>query len=226
MSNKLDSMARIILTGATGMVGEGVLHECLRHGGVEEVLVIGRTSCGVHHPKLKEIIHPDFYNLSAIEESIKGYNACFFCAGVTSVGKKEAEYYRLTHTMTLEFARAVLKQNPSMIFCYISGRGTDSTEHGTSMWARVKGQTENDLMKLPFQHVYNFRPGIIAPTKGLKNTLGLYKYAGWVVPVIRTILPKSVISLEQLGKAMLTALMRGYDKQIVEVKDIFVLNEN
>jgi uncharacterized protein YbjT (DUF2867 family) len=225
MSNKLESRAKIILTGATGMVGEGVLHECLQHGGVEEVLVIGRKPCGVRHDKLKEIIHPDFYDLSPIENQLNGYNACFFCAGVSSIGLKEAEFYRLTHTMTLLMARTLVKHNPGMIFCYISGRGTDSTEKGKTMWARVKGQTENDLVKLPFKHVYNFRPGIISPAKGLKNTLNVYKYMGWMIPVIRTVSPKYIVSLRQLGKAMLNAIMRGYNKQVLEVKDIHTLAE-
>ncbi|HEV7783585.1 MAG TPA: NAD-dependent epimerase/dehydratase family protein [Chitinophagaceae bacterium] len=225
MNNKLDAAARIILTGATGMVGEGVLHECLQHGGVEEVLVINRKPCGIRHPKLKEIIHPDFYDLTPIENQLTGYNACFFCAGVSSVGKREPEFYRLTHTMTMAVARTLVKHNPQMIFCYISGRGTDSTEHGKTMWARVKGLTENDLMKLPFKHVYNFRPGILSPTKGLKNTLGFYKYMGWLVAVIRTVSPRSVCSLEQLGKAMLNSLTKGYEKQILEVKDIHALSE-
>ena len=225
MDKKLDSASRIILTGATGMVGEGVLHECLQHGGVEEVLVIGRKPCGIIHPKLKEIIHADFYDLSSIEEQLKGYNACFFCAGVSSIGKKEPEFYRLTHTMTLHVAQTLVKQGPPMIFCYISGRGTDSTEQGRTMWARVKGLTENDLMKLPFKHVYNFRPGVLSPTKGLKNTLSFYKYMGWLVPVIRALSPKSICSLEQLGKAMINSVTKGYEKQILEVKDILMLSE-
>jgi hypothetical protein len=211
---------KAILTGATGMVGEGVLHECLQHDEVEEVLVVGRKPCGVIHPKLKEIIHPDFYYLAAIENQLSGYNACFFCLGVSSVGMKEEEYYKLTYILTLNFATTLLHRNPDMTFCYISGASTDSTEKGKSMWARVKGKTENDLMKLPFKNVYNFRPGIMKPTKGLKNTLSFYKYLGWLIPIIKLFAPGSILSLKQVGHAMINAVTKGYEKHILEVKDI------
>lgn len=214
---------RAILTGATGMVGEGVLHECLQHGDVEAVLVIGRRSCGVTHQKLKEIVHPDFHYLASIETQLTGYNACFFCLGVSSVGMKEPDYYKSTYLLTMNFATTLLHKNPGMTFCYISGAGTDSSEKGRLMWARVKGRTENDLMKLPFKGVYNFRPGIIAPTKGLKNTLKLYKYFGWLIPIIRLVSRKAVVTLKELGLAMINAAAKGYDKQIIEMKDIFVL---
>jgi hypothetical protein len=216
---------KAILTGATGMVGEGVLHECLQHDEVEEVLVVGRKSCDITHPKLKEIIHSDFYNLSAIEDQLKGYNACFFCLGVSSVGKNEAQFYKPTYTLTMHFATTLSKHNPDMIFCYISGAGTDSTEKGRIMWARVKGKTENDLMKLPFKKVYNFRPGIIKPTKGLKNTLSFYKYFGWLLPVIKLIAPKYISTLKELGLSMINAATKGCEKQILEVKDIVTLSK-
>jgi uncharacterized protein YbjT (DUF2867 family) len=216
---------KAILTGATGMVGEGVLHECLQHDEVEEVLVVGRKSCGVSHPKLKEIIHPDFYNLSAIEDQLSGYNACFFCLGVSSVGKNEEQFYKPTYTLTMHFATTLSRHSPDMTFCYISGAGTDSTEKGKMMWARVKGKTENDLMKLPFIKVYNFRPGIIKPTKGLKNTLSFYKYLGWLIPIIKLISQKYIVSLEELGLAMINAANKGYEKQILEVKDIVALSK-
>lgn len=217
---------KIILTGASGMVGEGVLHECLQHPSIGEVLVIGRRACGTVHPKLKELIHADFFDLSPVESQLKGYDACLFCAGVSSVGMKESEYYRLTHTMTLHMAHILARLDPSMIFCYISGRSTDSTEKGRSMWARVKGQTENDLMKLPFKRVYNFRPGILQPTKGLNNTLGFYKWMGWLIPVVKKLSPKWICSLEQLGKAMINAVVVGYPKQILEVNDIVELSNS
>ena len=160
------------------MVGEGVLNECLEHNNVEQVLVINRRPCGITHPKLKEIIHADFYDLSPLEKQLVNYNACFFCLGVSSVGMKEKEFYRLTYTLTMHVAQTLPKLNPGMTFCYISGAGTDSTEKGRVMWARVKGKTENDLMKLPFRRVYNFRPVVLQPTKGSKNTLPYYKYFG------------------------------------------------
>ena len=205
------------------MVGEGVLHECIRHEDVEEVLVVGRKSCGANHPKLKEIVHKDFFDLSAIENLLIGYNACFFCLGVSSVGMKEEQYYKLTYTLTMNFATTLSKHNPDMVFCYISGKSTDSSEKGRMMWARVKGKTENDLMKLHFKDVYNFRPGVITPTKGLKNTLKLYKYLGWLIPLIKLIAPRSISSLKQLGLAMINAATKGYEKQLLEVKDIIEL---
>ena len=165
------------------MVGEGVLHECLLHPQVEAVMVINRKPCGISHPKLKEIIHTDFFDLSGIQNQLEGYDACFFCLGVSSIGMKEPEYYRMTYTLTINVAQTLSKLNPGMTFCYISGSGTDSTEKGRQMWARVKGKTENDLMKLPFKQVFNFRPGFMYPTKGLKNTLPFYKYISWMYPI-------------------------------------------
>ena len=211
---------KAIVTGATGMVGEGVLHECLQHPQVTEVLVIGRKPCGVIHPKLKEIIHADFFDLSSTQDQLKGYNACYFCLGVSSVGMKEPEYYKMTYTLTMHVAETLSKQNPDMIFCYVSGGGTDSTEKGNSMWARVKGKTENDLMNLPFKQVYNFRPGYMHPTKGLKNVLPYYKYITWLYPFFRAVLPNFVSTLAELGLAMINVTLFGYEKQILEVKDI------
>ncbi|MES1220202.1 MAG: NAD-dependent epimerase/dehydratase family protein [Bacteroidota bacterium] len=225
MKDPSTSKIRAIVTGATGMVGEGVLHECLQHEDVEQVLVINRKPCGSSHPKLKEIIHADFFDFSSIESQLTNYNACFFCLGVSSVGMKEPEYTRLTYTLTMHVAGTLSKLNPGMTFCYISGASTDSTEKGRMMWARVKGKTENDLMKLPFNHVYNFRPGIIQPTKGLKNTLSFYKYLGWLIPIIKLLAPNYIITLKQLGVAMINAATKGYEKQILEVKDILALSK-
>jgi hypothetical protein len=182
---KMEATIKAIITGVTGMVGEGVLHECLQHPDIEAVLVISRKPCGALHPKLKEIIHQDFLHLSAIENQLIGYNACYFCLGVSSVGMKELEYYNLTYALTMHVAQTLSRINPGMTFCYVSGSGTDSTEKGRLMWARVKGKTENDLMKLPFKQVYAFRPGFMKPTKGLKNTLPFYKYVTWMYPFFR-----------------------------------------
>jgi len=212
-----------IITGATGMVGEGVLHECLQHPDVESVLVINRRPCEVKHPKLKEIIHKDFFDISPIEKELIGYNACFFCLGVSSIGLKEPEYFRLTHTLTLHVAETLNRLNSGMTFCYVSGARTDSTEKGRSMWARVKGKTENDLMKLSFKSVYNFRPGLMKPTKGLKNTLKAYNYLGWIYPIIRTLSPNSACTLKEVGMAMINAADKGYEKHILEVRDIVEL---
>jgi uncharacterized protein YbjT (DUF2867 family) len=211
---------QVILTGATGMVGEGVLHEALQSDLIEKVLIINRKPSGMQHPKLTEIIHRDFFNLASVAGKLQGYNACFFCLGVSSVGMKEPEYYRLTYTLTLNVAELLSRQNPQMSFCYVSGAGTNSTEKGGQMWARVKGKTENDLAKLPFKAVYNFRPGIIEPTKGLKNALKFYHWLGWLIPLIRALAPKTISSLKELGLAMINVSAKGYEKQVLEVMDI------
>ena len=214
----------LIITGVTGMVGEGVLHECLLSPDVEKVLVVSRKPCGVKHPKLSEIIHQDFFNLSPVESGLSGYNACFFCLGVSSVGMKKASYERMTYDLTMNFARTLARVNSGMSFCYISGAGTDTTEKGKSHWARVKGKTENDLQTLGFRQTFLFRPGILKPTPGLSNTLGFYKWAGWLIPVFELLAPNHVTSLTQLGKAMIRAVTKGYDKKIIEVKDIKLLS--
>lgn len=214
---------RVIITGATGMVGEGVMHECLLHPQVESVLVINRKTGGVIHPRLKEIIHQDFADIAPIAGELKGYNACFFCAGVTSVGKSEEEYYKLTYTLTLGFAKTLAEIEPDMTFEYVSGGSTDSTEKGRVMWARVKGKTENDLMKLPFKHVYNFRPGYMHPTPGLKNVNSYYKYITWLYPIVKRLFPNAVSTLKEQGLGMINAALYGAGKQILEVKDIKAL---
>jgi len=217
---------KVIITGATGMIGEGVLYECLNHPEVEMVLVITRKSCGYSNPKLTEIIHDNFLDFSSISNSLKGYNACYFCLGVTSVGKSEVEYTKLTYTLTLGFATILVSLNPDMTFCYISGANTDSTEKGRSMWARVKGKTENDLMKLPFKQVYNFRPGGIEPFLPLKPTQTYYKtyrYLGWLFALMKVIAPGYVIKLKDLAAAMINASLIGYSKNILEMNDMKLL---
>jgi hypothetical protein len=219
----LHTKLRVIITGATGMVGEGVLHQCLNDERVEKVLLLSRKAYGLPHPKLKELLHDDFFNLSAVENQLSGYNACFFCLGVSSIGLKEPEYTRLTYTLTLHVAETLSRLNQGMGFCYVSGAGTDSTETGRSMWARVKGKTENDLCKLPFGAVYLFRPGYIHPGKGLKNTHSFYKYIGWFYPLATTFFPGTVNSIEEIGEAMMNVVEGGYDRNVIEVKDIRAL---
>jgi uncharacterized protein YbjT (DUF2867 family) len=214
---------RAIVTGATGMVGEGVLHECLNHDSVEKVLVIGRRPCGYDHPKLSEIIHDDFRDLSSIEKQLGGYNACFFCLGASSVGMKEADYRSLTYDLTMHMARTLSKCNRDMTFCYVSGAGTDSTEKGKLMWARVKGKTENDLMKLPFKRAFGFRPALMIPTKGLKRTHGYYKVMAPLFPLFRIFFPHYISTLQEVGLAMINAAARGYEKPVLEVRDINAL---
>ncbi|PBQ31394.1 epimerase [Sphingobacteriaceae bacterium] len=217
---------KVIVTGVTGMVGEGVLHECVLNPDVEEILILTRKPSGYKHPKVKEIVHEDFFNLVPIQEKLSGYNACFFCLGVSSVGMKEEGYTKMTYTLTLHAAGIISKQNKDLVFTYVSGAGTDSTEKGNSMWARVKGKTENDLSKLPFKAVYLFRPGFMLPTKGLKNTLKMYKYFSWLYPVLRTLFPSTASTLKELGLAMIHVALKGYEKSILEVKDIVKAAKN
>ena len=217
---QVPEILRPIIFGATGMVGEGVLHEALRHPAVERVLVVGRKTCSVTDPGLREIIHADFSDFTAIEGDLRGWNACFFCLGVSSVGKKEDEYRRITYDLTMAAAQILSRINPGMTFCYVSGAGTDSSEHGRLMWARVKGKTENDLRRLPFRAVYAFRPGFIKPTPGLNNA---YPFAGVVgagYPLWKFLFPKYVCTLEDLGRAMIHSALRGYATPILENRDI------
>ena len=214
---------KAIITGATGMVGEGVMHECLLHPDVESVLLINRKASNVAHPKLIEIIHNNYFDFSSIEEQLKGYNACFFCLGTTSIGKKEAEYTKITFDITKALADALIKLNPETTFCYVSGTGTDTSEKGKSMWARVKGRTENYILKLGFRHAYAFRPGVIIPTKGLKNTLSPYKYLSPLIPVVKLLFPKHICTLKEIGLAMINSVNKEYEKSILEVEDIKIL---
>ena len=211
---------KTIITGTTGMVGEGVLHECLNHPDVESVLVINRRTCNASHPKLKEILHNNFYDFTSIEDRLTGYNACFFCLGTTSVGKNEEEYTRITYELTKALADNLIKLNPEMTFCYVSGVGTDSTENGKVMWARVKGRTENYLLNLGFKKAFVFRPGIILPTKGLKNTLTLYKIFFPLLPIVKFLFPKYICTLREIGKAMINSVTEEYEKEVLEVRDI------
>jgi hypothetical protein len=211
---------KVIITGSTGMVGEGVLIECLGNPVIEQVLVINRRPIGLKHSKLKEILHSDFYNLSSIEDQLSGYDACYFCLGVSSIGMKEPEYHRLTYDLTMCIAQTFSKLNPSMTFCYVSGASTDSTEKGKMMWARVKGKTENALTKLSFKAVYNFRPAALVATKGQKNVIKYYKYFSWLLPIISAIAPNSVSTLKELALAMIHVTLYGYEKNTIEVSDI------
>ena len=214
---------KVIITGVTGMVGEGVMHEALASPFVSEVLAISRTSTGLVHPKLKEYRLGDFFQPAELVDVVKGYDACLFCLGVSSIGKSEAEFTHLTYDLTIGFAHVLADVNPNMSFSYISGTGTDSTENGRIMWARVKGKTENDLGKLGFKQVYAFRPGYLSPTKGLKNTLPYYAYIDWMYPLFSLLAPGAFSTLRELGLAMLEASVFGTKKTHVEVRDIRAL---
>ncbi|MBE2289323.1 MAG: epimerase [Chitinophagaceae bacterium] len=214
---------KVIITGTTGMVGEGVLHECLNSADIAEVLIINRKALGLSHPKLNEIIHADFYNMEPIAAQLSGYDACFFCLGVSSVGMKANEYYKATYTLTLHVAGILSRVNTDMTFCYVSGAGTDETESGRSEWARVKGKTENDIAKLPFRETFAFRPGFIKPTQGLTRTHNFYKYVNWLFPIGRAIYPKAFCTMKELGVAMINVAKSGYSKRIIEGNDIIAL---
>lgn len=213
---------KVIVSGATGMVGEGVLLECLKHPEVEQVLVINRKPGGVSHPRLREIIHADFFDLTPIESQLAGYNACFFCLGVSSVGMSQEEYRHLTYDLTLNVGQLLAKLNPEMTFCYVTGAGTDSSEQGRVAWARIKGATENALLRL-FKNAYMFRPAFMKATPGQKNVKSYYKYFAWIYPIGRALYPAGFCTLEEVGRAMINAAGKGYPKRIVEVKDIVEL---
>jgi len=210
---------KAIITGTTGMVGEGVLLECLDHPNVEQVLVINRKPGGRSHPKLREIIHADFFDLSPIAPQLSGYNVCFFCLGVSSIGMSQGEYKRITYDLTLHAGQVLAKLNPDMTFCYVTGKSTDSSEQGKVAWARVKGATENALMRL-FRNAYMFRPFMMKATPGQKNLPNIYKLFAWIYPIGRTLYPAGFCTLQEVARAMINTVIKGHPRQILEVKDI------
>jgi uncharacterized protein YbjT (DUF2867 family) len=215
---------KVILFGATGMVGQGALRECLLSNQVESVLTIGRTVTGQSNPKLKEIALKDLTDLSELEVQLAGYDACFFCLGVSVLGMDEQDYTRITYDLTLSVARTLFKINPNMTFIYVSGSGTDSTEKGRAMWARVKGRTENDLLKLGFKAAYMFRPGYIQPLDGIKTKTALYsaiyRTIGFLYPVFKALAPNYVTSTQLVGRAMIHVAAHGAPKTHLENRDI------
>lgn len=206
------------------MVGQGVLRECLLDPEVRSVLSVGRSATGRQHAKLRELVHKDLSDLSSIEPELSGLDACFFCLGVSSAGMTEEDYRRVTYDITLAAARTLARLNPGMTFVYVSGTGTDSTEHGRIMWARVKGETENALLRLPFKAAYMFRPGFIQPLHGIRSKTklyrGFYAVSGPLFPVLRKLFPKVVTTTEQLGRAMLKVAKQGASKPVLETPDI------
>jgi uncharacterized protein YbjT (DUF2867 family) len=214
----------VIVFGATGMVGQGVLIECLRDPDVTQVLTVGRSVTGQQNPKLREITHSDFLDFSAIEKGLTGYDACFFCLGVSSIGMDEARYRHLTYDITLAAARTLARLNPGMTFTYVTGAGADSTEQGRVMWARVKGKTENDLLRLPFKAAYMFRPGAIQPLHGVRSKTawvqGLYVATAPLLSFLHRIAPNHVTTTEEVGRAMLGVAKHGYPKPVLEMEDI------
>jgi nucleoside-diphosphate-sugar epimerase len=210
---------KVIITGTTGMIGEGILLECLKDERISAVLSVSRKPTGNIHPKLKEYIVSDFLSLQEGDETLKGYDACFFCAGVSSIGISPADYKRISYDTTLQFARAV-GPNPNMSFIYVSGSGTDSTEKGRLHWARVKGKTENDLMKLPFKQAFGFRISIVEIAKGQKHVLPFYKYVSWLIPMLRIVSPNILNTMKEVANAMIHVSEKGFEKNIIYVKDI------
>ncbi len=215
---------KVIITGATGMIGKGVLHECLDDDRVQGVLTIGRSELEIEHPKLKQIIHKDFTDYSSIENELTGYEACFLCMGISSAGLNEKKYTEITYQYTLALAKALIEINTGMTCTYVSGEGTDSTEKGRSMWARVKGKTENDLLKLGFKQAFMFRPGAIIPLRGIKSRTRLYQfiydYFMWLVKLVKFLAPNSVVNTTQIGQAMINVALKGNEKSILRPKDI------
>ncbi len=215
---------RVVLFGATGMVGQGVLRECLIDPDVESVVTIVRSATGKHDAKLRELIHDDFLDFSGIEQQLSNFDACFFCLGVSVAGMTEQDYQRITYGFTLAAARVLVRLNPNMTFIYVSGAGTDSSERGRSMWARVKGKTENELLRLPFHAAYMFRPGLIVPLHGVQSKTKVYRVfytlLGPVLPLLNGRFPKYVTTTEQIGRAMLKVAERGWPKRVLETSDI------
>jgi uncharacterized protein YbjT (DUF2867 family) len=214
---------RIILTGATGMVGEGVLLECLDSPAVEHVLMINRRPSPQRHAKLSELIVPNFLDIDRFTDHLGGYDACFFCAGVSSRGMTEILYNQLTYETTLRFAKALCAVNPHMTFIYVSGALTDSTEKGRLMWARIKGRTENALLRCGFDRAYNFRPGFMRPRMGQRNVHGYYRVIGPLYLLLRLFAPHHVSTMRQVGRAMINAVAKGYPNPVLEIRDINTL---
>ena len=215
---------KVILFGATGMVGQGVLRECLIDAGVERVLAVGRSPTGQHYPKLHEIVHGDFTDFSAVASELSGYDACFFCLGVSSLGMDAERYRHLTYDITMAAATALARLNPGMVFIYVTGRGTDSTEQGSRRWARVKGKTENDLLKLPFKAAYMFRPNGIQPLHGVRSKTGwinaVYAVSAPLLSYLTRATPGLMTTSEKLGRAMIKVAREGFAKRILESEDI------
>lgn len=220
---------KVVITGATGMVGKGVLLECLDHPEIKEVLSISRKKLGISHPKLKELIHADFSEFISVEEQLAGYDACFHSMGVSSAGMNEKDFTKLTHGISLALARTFHSKNPNSVFTYVSGTGTDSSENGRTMWARVKGKTENDILKLGFRAAHMYRPGAIIPLRGIRSSTKLYQffydYFMWILKFMKLLFPNSVVNTTQMGFSMINVAMNGYSKKILDPKDIILTSE-
>ncbi len=216
---------KAIVFGTTGMVGEGVLHECINSSEVEEILIINRKSFEINNAKVKELIIKNFDDFNSVNYDFSNFSACYFCMGVSSVGMNPDKYYKITHDLTLLIANRLVKENKNMVFCYVSGSGTDSTEKGKIRWARVKGQTENELLNLGFKDSYMFRPGYIQPIKGLKNTYMFYKIFSPLYPVIRNLFTSATCTLKELGKSMINVTLNENKIKVLGNKEIQLLGK-
>ncbi len=218
---------KVIVTGASGMIGKGVLLECLDHKDTTGVLSIGRRKLELDHPKLKQLVHADFSEFESVAHELKGYDACYHCMGVSSAGMNEADYTKMTHTYSMALAKVLVKLNPQMTMTYVSGVGTDSTENGRTMWARVKGKTENDIIGLGFNQAFAFRPGAIIPLRGIEPSSKLYRFLinnlTWLIHLIKKMAPNSVVNTTQIGLAMINVTKNGYGHKIIFPKDILIL---
>jgi len=214
----------VAIFGATGMIGQGVLRECLHAADVGRVVTVGRTATGIPHPKLTEIVHGDLLDLASFEPSLSGLDACFFCLGIASAGMSEADYTRITYDITMAAATTLVRLNPQMTFVFVSGAGTDSTERGRLMWARVKGRTENAVLRMPFKAAFAFRPGVVQPMHGIRSRTAayriLYSLTAPLLPLLRRLFPNQILTTEEMGRAMLNAVRRGAPKRVLESKDI------
>ena len=214
----------VLIFGATGMIGQGALRECLLAPDVDRVQTVGRTATGQQHPKLRELVHADLWNYASVEAQLTGFDACFFCLGVASAGMKEADYTRITYDLTMAAATTLARLNPAMTFIFVSGTGTDGSEQGRLMWARVKGRAENAVRRLPFKAAYAFRPGLIQPLHGITSKTASYRiFYTWSWPLIsvaRRLFPSVIVTTEQLGRAMLNVARRGWPAPVLEQRDI------
>lgn len=218
---------KVLLFGASGMIGKGVLLECIADPDVTKVLAIGRSPSGAKDPKVEDLVLPDLHDYSAVRAKLEGYDACFFCLGVSSAGMNEADYTKITYDLTVAAAKAIHQASPNLVFCFVSGASTDSTEQKGAMWARVKGRAENAVLKMGFKQAYMFRPGLIQPLKGIQSRTPAYRYFylafGWLLPVLKQVLPSTITTTERIGLAMINAVKKGYAQPILETRDINLL---
>ncbi|MEM8968343.1 MAG: NAD-dependent epimerase/dehydratase family protein [Bacteroidota bacterium] len=218
---------KVIITGATGMIGKGVLLECLDHEAISEVLVIGRNPVGITHPKLKEQLHQDFSDFTPLATSLVGYDACYYSLGISAAGLSEEQYRKITYDYTMALAEVLYQNNPEMTFIFVSGQGTDSSGTSSMMWARVKGKAENDLLEMGFKQAFMFRPGVLMPLRGIKSRTRayqfMYDYFMWLVKAIKVLVPSYVVSTTQIGLAMIQATIGGYEGNIINPKDMITL---